>query len=360
MLLPWNRESGRNSSVSAVGTYRLGAEEEETYALTVRFQNALVGEEGVYAARASGTLTVTPLRAPDGRIYPFAEGEIQVSRAEYAGSLEPQDIGEFEPPSLLYRVVIDAPTKILLRTEDVDAELGGELTVNQKIDRQEIVGDLDVLRGTYQFFQKTFRVTRGALHWDDPTTRLPRMDITAETREGGYVIMVELSGRPDEPSVVFSARKEGEDAGLTEGEIIQLLTVGATGLGALGVPTGVDSDEEAPGPTGRERALMTVGKIFLNQVERELAREIGIVDDVEIETESEEGDFEPVVGVRKWVTPELSLQYRQGLSGSYLQNLAVEYRLGRILFLRGGMIRLPLRTSGAQEYNLDLKIRREY
>jgi autotransporter translocation and assembly factor TamB len=361
MILPWNAESGRNSTVTAEGTYRLGAAEEETYALTIRLKDALVGEEGVYAARITGEVNLTPLRGADGKIYPFAKGTVFVSRAEYAGSLEPQDIGEFKSPSLLYDIVLNAPSKILVRTEGVDAELGGEnLTVRQTPDRQEIVGDLEILRGSYPFFQKTFRVIEGTLSWDDPTTRLPNMDISAETTEVGYIIRVNLTGRPGNLRVLFSAERDGVDAELTQGEIITLLTVGATGLGALGVTTGVEGTTGTGSQSGREEALQTVGSLFLNQVERELARQIGIVDAVELKTESGEGDFEPIVGVTKYITPEINIQYEQGLSNTHRQNLEVEYRLGRILFLRGSVIRLPDNVSQDQEYNLDLKIRKEY
>lgn len=360
--LPWNPESGRNSLVTAEGTYRLGAEEEQTYALDIHFKDALAGEEGVYAARVTGDVSLTPQRAADGKIYPFAKGTVFVSRAEYAGSLEPQDIGEFKPPSMLYDVVLNAPQKILIRTEGVDAELGGEnLTVRQTPERQEIVGELEILRGTYEFFQKTFRVTRGTLVWDDPTTRLPTMDITAETTEAGYVIRVELTGRVGKPQVQFLALRNGIDAGLTDQEIITMLGVGATGLGALGVSSGVEPTGTNGNQSGGEEALKTVGNLFFNQLERELSRQIGIVDAVELKTESDQGDYSgPIVGVTKYVTPDVSIQYEQGLSNAKRQGLEVEYRLGRILFLRGSVIRLPESGGQDQEYNLDLKIRKDY
>lgn len=356
LALPWAPKT-KGGWVTAEGTYRLGALEENTYELRAHLDDVLVGQEGEYAARVSGDLTLTPIRASDGNIYPYGQGDLFVSRAEYAGSLEPQDIGEFKPPSILYSVNIDAPSRILVRTEEVDAELGGELSVRQELDGQVYIGELDIDRGTYQFFQKTFRVTQGTLTWT-PESRLPEMDITAETLESGYRITVVLTGRPDKPVLTFSAQRDGQDANLTQSEIIQLIAVGASGLGALGVPTGIQNPEDQA--SGTDKAVAGVANIFLGEVERRLAREIGLVDEIEIETETETGDYELLFGVRKYVTPELSLQYRQGLSATYQQNLAVEYRLGRIVLLRGAFIRYPQEASGVQEYNLDLKIRREY
>jgi hypothetical protein len=49
------------------------------------------------------------------------------------------------------------------------------------------------------------------------------------------------------------------------------------------------------------------------------------------------------------------------LSSTYQQELGVEYRLQRALYLRGAMTNRLLSSRGAaQEYNLDLKFRLDY
>ncbi|HET9234860.1 MAG TPA: translocation/assembly module TamB domain-containing protein, partial [Candidatus Eisenbacteria bacterium] len=200
--------SGGTVSVEPGGTYRLATRQEQSYKLRIRLNQGLVGERGIYAAQVSGNIELTPQRASDGRIYPTARGDLFVHRLEYGGTLKPQDVGEIKPPSLLYEVNIDAPNKILINADRADGELGGELTVRRTPVRQEIVGTLDVIEGKYKFLQKTFRVTQGTLTWE-PNSRIPRVNIDAETKEGGagggYLITVNLSGYANQVEVKFFA-----------------------------------------------------------------------------------------------------------------------------------------------------------
>ena len=361
LILPWLLKDPKKGKVSAEGTYRLGAREEDTYELGIHCVDALVGQEGEYAARVSGDLTLVPKRAGDGKIYPFASGSLFASRVEYAGSIEPQDIGTLEPQSILYDIDISAPDKVFLQVERINAVLGGDLNVRQEWDRQIIAGEMEILRGNYEFFQKTFRVTDGKFVWDDRATILPEMEITAEAKESGILIVVDLEGRIDRPLITFSARRlaDGSSAGLSQEEIIELLLVGASGLGAFGLTAGVQ-DTDILGPSQTDKAVIGVSKLVLGPLERELLRQIGLVDEIQLETESEGGELEPRIGLKKWLTSEFSVQVSQGLNRDYRQDIGVEYRLGRIFFLRGTMIYLPLETGGTQEYNLDLKLRREY
>ncbi len=349
--------------VTASGTYRLHTTEVESYSLEIDFNRAVVRQDGTYAARISGKLTLKPTRGSDGLVYPYATGDVQVERAEYAGSLRAQDIGQFKPQPILYDVHVTAPSKIIVSTEDVNAELGGEVTVRQGAESRSILGELDILHGTYTLFLEEFRITTGKLTWNDPSSVIPQLDVTAQTTASGYLITVELTGPADKPVIQFSAQTlEGRvDAGLTQSEIIQLLAVGTVGLSpeALGIKP---APGEQNGQPGVEQKALGVGtQLIASELERRLARELGIVDEVTINPGFSQGQ-QASVGVRKWITAELSVAYSQGLSRGFNQDIAVEYRLGRSLFLRGEVIRRESTQFSPQtsQYNLDLKIRHEY
>ena len=353
-------------TVTAQGTYRLHASETESYEMVVNFDKAVVRQEGTYAARVSGKITLKPIRASDGLVYPYADGDIFVHRAEYAGTLQPQDIGQFKPQPILYNVRLNAPNKVIIVTEDVNVELGGEVTVRQGVDSRSVLGEMDILHGTYQLFLEDFRITDGKLTWNNPSTVLPQMDVTAQTQVAGYMIVVRLTGPADEPVIQFSAQslETGSDAGLTQSEIIQLLAVGSLGLspGTVGMKTG-ETQPNGTGPGVEQGAIGLAGGLFAGQLGQELARQIGIVDELKFQTGFEEGKFGASVEARKWLTSELSLDYRQGLSRNFDQDIAVEYRLGRSLFLRGEALRRQGTTQNpgtTQEYNVDLKVRHEY
>jgi hypothetical protein len=55
---------------------------------------------------------------------------------------------------------------------------------------------------------------------------------------------------------------------------------------------------------------------------------------------------------------DFRLQYLQGLSRTYEQDVALEYRLRRAVVLRGSIINLPGKST--QEYNLELKLHHDY
>jgi len=122
-------------------------------------------------------------------------------------------------------------------------------------------------------------------------------------------------------------------------------------------------ETQAPGTTPgvEQSALVTAGGLLASQLEKELARQIGV--EIQIQTGFEGGEFGASVGARKWLTPELSVAYRQGLSRNFDQDIAVEYRLRRSLYLRGEVIRRQGTTQNpgtTQEYNVDLKVRHDY
>jgi autotransporter translocation and assembly factor TamB len=353
-------------TVTAQGTYRLHASQTESYEMVVNFDKAVVRQEGTYAARVSGKITLKPTRASDGLVYPYAEGDIFVHRAEYAGSLQPQDIGQFKPQPILYNVRINAPSKVIIATEDVNVELGGEVTVRQGVDSRSVLGEMDILHGTYQLFLEDFRITDGKLTWNVPTTVLPQMDVTAQTQVASYLVIVNLTGPANEPVIQFSAQMldTGTDAGLTQSEIIQLLAVGMVNLSpeTVGLRTG-ETQANGNTPGVEQQVLGAAGGLAASQLERELVRQLGIVDELQIQPGFTEGKFAPTLEARKWLTPELSVAYRQGLSRNFDQDIAVEYRLRRSLYLRGEVLRRQGTTQNpgtTQEYNVDLKVRHDY
>jgi autotransporter translocation and assembly factor TamB len=370
-LLTIERAQGllEGGKVSASGTYRLRASEIEAYALRIRADRAVARSSGLYAARVSGELVLRPLLAEDGRIYPFAEGNLFVHRAEYAGSLEPQDIAPFKPQPILYEVALEAPDRILVRNEKVDAELGGEIRVRQGVDRRTVLGRLEVLRGKYQVFLEQFRVTQGTLTWNDPTTIIPQIEAEAEAVVAPYLVVVAVSGRADQPVIQSRALTlDGRvDAGLSDSQVFQLLAAGSLGLSARALGLGPRDPNAPEGANGSETLGSGVAAgttLVKGSLERALLRQLGFVDELDIDAAQREGgNLDFTVGVRKWLTPSLTVIYRQGLSRAFEHDVAVEYRLRRAMFLRAGYLRrqdVSVSSGVAQDYNLDLKVRHEY
>jgi len=361
-----NQLTGGEVRVEPGGTYRLGTREEQTYRLKIHATQALVGESGIYAARVSGQITLTPERAYDGRIYPTARGDLFVHRMEYGGSLRPQDVAQAKPPSLLYEVNIDAPNNIHVRTESAEAELGGTLTARQTPGQQIITGTLDVIDGSYQFLQKTFRVTQGTLSWNNPSSRIPTVNIEAETKDGGFLITVNLTGPANQVEVHFMAENldnSSDQRALSESEIVSLLALGSVGLSTSDPnrPAGISGGGAASAGAGF--GLVGIDALLGGQVEQTLRREFGL--NATFETEQGQAyneqkkawEYVPKAGLSTY-WGDVRFQYLQGLSRTYEQDVALEYRLRRAVVLRGSIINLPGKST--QEYNLELKLHHDY
>jgi hypothetical protein len=118
-------------------------------------------------------------------------------------------------------------------------------------------------------------------------------------------------------------------------------------------------------------------QLLFSEVQRDLARKLG-VDEIRVDAPGPDDAFDVEengpkgpnsygrVGVSKWITPDVSVSVSRGLSGTQANDLAVEYRLGRLLFLRGEIISRLYEVDRCsddrrdEEYNVDLKFWYEY
>ena len=267
---------------------------------------------------------------------------------------------------------IDAPNKILIRTENAEGELGGRLTARQTPERQEIIGSLDVIDGSYQFLQKTFRVTQGTLSWNNPSSRIPNVNIEAETKATGYLITVNLTGPANQVELHFLAENLDQSSGqraLSESEIMSFLALGSVGLSGQdpnqnpnpNQPQDINNQKRPSQAAGAGYGFGLIGiDAFLGgQVEATLRREFGLNADFETTNawSNEAGAYVPKAGLSTY-WGDFRVQYLQGLSRTYEQDVALEYRLRRAVVLRGSIINLP--GESTQEYNLELKLHHDY
>jgi autotransporter translocation and assembly factor TamB len=232
-----------------------------------------------------------------------------------------------------------------------------------------MIGDLEILRGTYTLLLRRFRIVNGRLNFNRVDVIDPEIDITAETNERDFIITVHLSGQASNPVIEFAARNsQGEVIAKNNDEILRLLAPGGALAGQLSDPGSNNSNIND---------LLGSVQLLFSEVQRDLARKLG-VDEIRVDAPGPDDAFDVEedrpkgpdsygrVGVSKWITPDVSVSVSRGLSGTQANDLAVEYRLGRLLFLRGEIISRLYevdRSSGDrrdEEYNVDLKFWYEY
>jgi autotransporter translocation and assembly factor TamB len=106
---------------------------------------------------------------------------------------------------------------------DMNVIAGGTLRVRKPPDAAlDVLGDVQVIRGTYSFQGRRFDVQRGSevsFHGDDPTN--PALDVSAERDVSGVAATVHVGGTPRRPQVTLSSEPP-----LDEAEILSLIVFG--------------------------------------------------------------------------------------------------------------------------------------
>jgi K+-transporting ATPase ATPase C chain len=200
----------------------------------------------------------------------------------------------------------------------------------------------------------------------------PDISIEAQTTvpgQGGegYPIYQTLSGRASQLRVHLH-----DDAGPNESYLWKVLTVGQ--FTAAGADPRLTASQ-TPAPVAGSDATLPVRNYLFRNAERWLA-DVGFIDTIDLKsgtatvTDPNRSAI-GLVGVGKYVTPELYVKYSRNFSGAaeQAQSLSAEYRVTRHLLLRGEQIRPGPGTATVvggtnqplkEQYNLDLKVRLEY
>ena len=152
-------------------------------------------------------------------------------------------------------------------------------------------------------------------------------------------------GMPPKPEITFSSER-----GYSRAAIQRMLL----GLEPHATPEGDDAE-----------ALQATGiSAGFNVLEREIARELAVVDTFEIDqiqrprATGDQG-IDPLIGVGKYIGSDLYLKYAQGVRQDD-RDFIVEYQINRHLLLQSEIRRRIDENQGQPTYNLDLMYRFEY
>jgi autotransporter translocation and assembly factor TamB len=334
-----------------------------------------------YMMRFTGDFLVKDALNPDGeetyRITSVAP--VALARGELTLDLsQPREDTDASVP-FLYDITVDVPRNLWYRNLDTEVELSnGQLTLRNEGVRDQILGALDV-KGKYYIYSNEFRIVSGQINFTTLDRIDPDISIEAQTTvpgqgapgQGGeaYPIYQTLSGRASQLKVHLH-----DDAGHNESYLWKVLTIGQfTAVGAEQQPLGTQSGP-SPAPVAGSDATLPVRNYLFRNAERWLA-DVGFIDTIDLKSGTATGTSPGsstigLVGVGKYVTPELYVKYSRDFSGTaeQAQSVSAEYRVTRHLLLRGEQVRPGPGSSGLstpqsgnkQQYNLDLKVRLEY
>jgi autotransporter translocation and assembly factor TamB len=330
---------GKKGRFTAEGEIVLDGPKVRGYDLRVEIVEFAVGAPGEYQGIIDGTFTLRKNMGGVGQLAEYS-GSVRVRRLDYlreiVGKSRPSEPG---PSSWVGIFTIDLPRNVWIRNTDLEAELKGRVTYEKTITGSVVLGEVETLRGRYDLFGHTFRITDGDVQFTDPEKIDPVVNVSAETRIPEARIFATITGRASDREVTLTS-----DPDYDQSTILKLL-----------VPTG----------TSEVTSLLALTPV-VQELERALSRQIPGLS-LQMESRTAEGAEGSTLGARvgTYVVPELFISAYQGFSSSTEQDVSVEYGLSDIVFIKGSVVRrgVTAGVSGSdvlEEYNVDLNLRWEF
>lgn len=103
-------------------------------------------------------------------------------------------------------ISIDIPGQIFVRGQGLDSEWQGALTVGGTLADPRIVGDLRVVRGSYDLIGKAFLLERGIIDLRGGDRVDPGLDVRATHKAGDLTAIVAVSGTASRPEISLESQ----------------------------------------------------------------------------------------------------------------------------------------------------------
>jgi hypothetical protein len=391
--------SGRRGTVRADGVVELDGARLGRYEFRLAMDDFTAVEPGLYAAEFDAPrLRVTNGPGVGGGTLPHVEGDVFLRGArvlfDFTNQSETEQLAASTQPLFwTYRVRLQAANNLRWQPPDGDIEFSTDLTIEQTPKTLNIFGDLNALRGTYDFLSNRFVVRQADLVFDNVGGLNPSLDIVATTTivpvagvtagsgllggSGGgdrprpHTITVTITERANAPTIAF----ESDPADWDQPTILSQLTVGRFLGGGTVVSQLSDPLDSYVTRMINAQLSPLLSRTFLRDVGQwQLEREQGGLFN---------GRGDVFVTVAHQFNPRVQVSYKQRLpglersgaealsvSGSTEQgllerNVAAEYRINRFFYVTTELAQRRLQASAAlptlvPEFNVNLKARWEY
>ncbi|MFP4316404.1 MAG: translocation/assembly module TamB domain-containing protein [Desulfovibrionales bacterium] len=254
-----------------------------------------------YQVSGKSAPAIAELNVRETNIPPSEQDEEKTDEEKTGASIDQ----ERYPVSLDLSVTF--PARFFVRGRGMDAEFQGRLTVGGTAQDPVVRGGLSVLRGTFDFLDRTFELVEGNITFDGATPPSPLLNVRAEWESRDITVMVLLSGRAGEPNITLES-----DPSLPQDEIMARVLFGrsAAELSPLQALRLANAVRQLSGEGGE--GFDIVGTF----------REAFDLDELEFGM-GEEG---PTVGAGKYLQENVYLQFEKGL-GKGRDRVSVEIEL---------------------------------
>jgi hypothetical protein len=257
------------------------------------------------------------------------------------------------PPSGAIDVALQWPRNVWYRDGISSIETRGDIRI-QKADQSRsiiLTGNVTSLRGSYNYFGRTFNIDSGEIQFAGTPTVTPLLNVEASYASGATTVYLDVTGTPQQPVL-----KMHSNPPLAEQDIVSVIVFGQP-LNELRTRTG--------GASSNQEMMQAVGGILGGYVSQGL-NETGIpllnFDMLNIQP-ADQGGSQITVG--RYLTRKLFISYGQTVQGSAEKSITADYFLTDKWTLQGAsdstegnyldlLFRYPLNKHGAAANNSPL------
>ncbi|SDD35844.1 translocation/assembly module TamB domain-containing protein [Williamwhitmania taraxaci] len=228
---------------------------------------------------------------------------------------------------------IKIPKNTWIKNEDMRVELSGDLELIKNHNYFEVFGTVDIVRGQYDLFGRTFKIDEGTMSFNGGEKIAPEMNIQATYKFRNSVkiqqqLTVNIKGTVSSPSISFML----DGNSINDGDALSYILFGK-GLNELSVDQREGVSESASGGSMAENAAAS---LLSSQLTKFLGNKLDF-DYLELKTDGEFDHASLVVG--KYLTNDLFVSYEQQFGKTDQKDIAqrvvkLEYELFRFLFLQ--------------------------
>lgn len=267
------------------------------------------------ASRIAGDLTLDPVEVRLVDQLPPEITTLEVREVNRPGGDDPVEEGAPEiAPITLIDIKLTAPRRVWVRGRGLDSEWQGDLAVRGLANSPSLVGNLTLLRGTFEFAGRDFTLTQGVLRFTGGQEINPLINLRAEYSANNLTAVIAISGPVSKPEIELTS-----NPALPQDEILarilfgssvhQLSALEAVQLGgaisSLSSGGGFDVFGKARGLLGLDRLSVGLGENGENNMVtggKYLTKNVYL----EVSTDTETGESKATV--RFDVTRNLQLQ----------------------------------------------------
>lgn len=194
------------------------------------------GTVSVSNSKANGGLITGDIRIPNARYEIIRQGQAEV--AELTGVRRKSDLVKAatqpatEAPVGLFKlnIRVRAENQLFVSGMGLESEWEADMRVAGTSAAPQILGRLQIVRGTYSFAGKRFDVTKGDVRFAGGALVDPEINISATTTTNDITVVIDITGTGQKPQIAFNSTPA-----LPQDEVLSRLLFGSsvTNLSAI-------------------------------------------------------------------------------------------------------------------------------